>query len=124
MVPCNFDEFAGNRLATPSNRSPKGEVSRQKSACNLTAWFPGMVPEGPPIIDSEGFQTWLLGIFSVDGMKLGAELSLPIGFDGKFFTKFGKRIMLITGGDDAVGDRKAHLDGDVGVVDIEVRRKS
>ena len=39
IVPCNFDEAAGDRRATPTNRSPKGEVSRHKSACNRTAWM-------------------------------------------------------------------------------------
>jgi len=124
VVPCNFDEFAGNRLATPSNRSPKGEISRKKSMCNLTAWLPGMVPEGPTMIDVEGYQTWLLGICAVEGLKLGAELSLPIAFKGHYFTKFGKRIMLISDGDDAIVERKEKGDGEVGVVDIEVRRKA
>lgn len=122
VVPCNFNEFAGNPLIDPTNRSPKGEISRQKSVCNRTAWLPG-IPETPPQRDEEGYQTWLLGVFFAEGRPTTAELSLPIGFDGKFFTDFGKRIMLITGDDDETVGQVGDGNGEVGEVDIEVRRK-
>ena len=122
VVPCNFNEYAGDPLIDPTNRSPKGEVSRQKSACNRTAWLPG-IPETPPVRDEDGYQTWLLGMFCGQ-QNTTAEISLPIGFDGKYFTDFGKRIMLITSGDD--GDKIKRLPAieDVPVVDIEIRRKN
>jgi hypothetical protein len=126
VVPCNFDEFAGNILVRPTNKSPKGEVSRKKSACNRTAWLPGL-PDVEPTRDEDGYQTWLLGMFAADGEPTRAELSLPIAFDGRFFTAFGPRIMLITGHeDDGPGIRKAvdsGGDGGVDVVDITIRRK-
>jgi hypothetical protein len=126
VVPCNFDEHAGNILVRPSNKSPKGEVSRKKSACNRTAWLPG-VPDVEPARDEDGYQTWLLGMYAADGETTTAELSLPIAFDGKFFTDFGPRIMLITGHeDDETGTRKTDDgagDGRVEVVDITIRRK-
>lgn len=125
VVPCNFDEAAGDRLVRPTNRSPKGRVSKEKSACNLTAWLPGF-PKIEPALDDDGFQTWLLGIFSEDDKMTTAELSLPIAFDEKHFTDFGKRIMLITRGDYNEGGRLygAGNGGDaVEIVDIQIRRK-
>lgn len=124
VVPCNFDEFAGNRLVRPTNKSPKGEVSRQKSMCNKTAWLPG-IPKREPVSE-DGIQTWLLGMFMDDARPTTAELSLPIDFDGYHFTDFGKRIMLLIGGDDEGGARKPiddSRDDTVGPVDIVIRRK-
>lgn len=127
VVPCNFDEFAGNRLVNPTNKSPKGEVSRRKSICNRTAWLPG-IPKGDVPLD-DGFQTWVLGAFVEDEKPVTAELSLPIAFEGNHFTDFGRRIMLLSGdGYGGVGMRihdPDHGDKDdaVEVVDIEIRRK-
>src|SRR6266478_3903490 len=86
IVPCNFDEFAGNRLVRPSNKSPKGEVSRVKSACNRTAWLPGIPDIRPEAND--GYRTWILGIHADDARATGAELSFPVAFDGSFFSQF------------------------------------
>jgi hypothetical protein len=124
VVPCNFDEFAGNRLVRPTNKSPKGEVSREKSMCNKTAWLPG-ITKGDPASE-DGFQTWLLAIFTDDERPTTAELYLPIEFDGRYFTDFGKRIMLLTGSDDeGVGRNRGDDSSDdaVEVVDIAIRRK-
>jgi hypothetical protein len=123
VVPCNFDEFAGNRFARPTNKSPKGEVSRHKSACNRTAWLPGLEP---PIIDpklNDGYQTWVLGMHVDDARPTGAELSWPVGFDGRFFTQFGTRIILLSGDDPSVGKRKGSDDDAVEIVDIKIKRK-
>lgn len=119
VVPCNFDEFAGNRLVTPTNRSPKGSVSRHKSMCNRTGWLPG-IPKGNAPLD-DGYLTWLLGIFADGESPTRAELSLPIDFDGNQFTDFGKRIMLISG--DGDGAPEKHVDDIVEVTDITIRRK-
>lgn len=124
VVPCNFDEFAGNRLVQPKNKSPKGEVSRKKSMCNKTAWLPG-IPKGEADLDN-GFQTWVLGIFTDDERPTTAELSLPIAFSGNYFTDFGKRIMLLTVDDgEGIGRKIGDDSGNEAVeaVDIVVRRK-
>jgi hypothetical protein len=44
VVPCNFNEFAGDRFHTPTNKAPKGEISRKKSESNLITWLPGFEP--------------------------------------------------------------------------------
>ena len=124
VVPCNFDEFAGNRLVRPTNKSPKGEISRKKSMCNKTAWLPG-IPRGDANSGGE-FQTWVLGIFTDDERPTTAELSLPIAFSGQFFTDFGKRIMLLTGSDDEGIGRKFGDDSGndtTEIVDIAIRRR-
>lgn len=124
IVPCNFDEFAGNRLARPTNKSPKGEISRKKSMCNKTGWLPG-VPRDKSDPDGS-FQTWVLGIFTDDERPTTAELSLPIAFSGQNFTDFGMRIMLLTGdGDEDIRRRLGEDSGNdaVEVVDIAIRRK-
>ena len=65
-----------------------------------------------------------------DDKPTTAELSLPIAFDGYYFTDFGKRIVLIqpgsgTGGLVRKADDSSGGGGDdaVEVVDIEIRRK-
>jgi hypothetical protein len=124
VTPCNFNEFAGDRFVKTTNKSPKGEVSRTKSACNRTAWLPGLEP---PIIDPElndGYQTWVLGIYTDEVRPTGAELSWPVGFDGRYFTQFGKRLILLSSDDgEGIGKRKGSNDDAVGVVDIEIKRK-
>ena len=124
VVPCNFDEFAGNRLVRPTNKSPKGEISRKRTMCNMTAWLPH-VPRAASVLDA-GFQAWVLGIFTDDDRPTTAELSLPIAFSGHYFTDFGKRIMLLTGDDNEGIGRKLGDDPDndaVEIVDIAGRRK-
>jgi hypothetical protein len=128
VVPCNFNEFAGDRLHTPTNKAPKGEISRKKSECNLNAWLPGLEP---PVIDpklNDGYQTWLLGMYFDDTRPLGAELSFPIEFDGKHFKKFGRRIILLSGGDGGGSAVRKQVDSGggndaVGIVDIAIKRK-
>jgi hypothetical protein len=124
ITPCNFNEFAGDRFMSPTNKCPKGEVSRTKSACNRTAWLPGLEP---PIIDpklNDGYQTWVLGIYTHDARPTGAELSWPVGFDGHFFTQFAKRLILLSGEDDTgIGKRKESYDDATNVVDIKIVRK-
>lgn len=120
IVPCNFDDGAGNRLQTPSNRSPKGEVSRRKSLCNRTAWIPGLAPiEGPT--DIEGYATWVLGMRIEDDLPTAAELALPVDFDGRYFTQFGKRIILLDGTDSSLSEYKD--DDAFEIIDISVKRK-
>jgi hypothetical protein len=124
IVPCNFDELAGSLIGRPSNKSPKGEVSKNNSFCNRTGWLPHL---DAPIVDlkmRDGFQTWILGAYIDNVHPVGAELSLPVGFDGQFFTEFGKRIILMSGdGPDGIGGRKSDDKGPTEIVDIEIKRK-
>ena len=124
LVPCNFDEHAGNRLVTPSNKSPKGEVSRKKTMCNLTAWLPGIADKNA-VADSDGYVTYVLGIHIDDSRPTTAELSLPVGFYGSFYTKFGTRIILLDGSEDSgtVDRKKSDSDDDFDVIDINIKRK-
>jgi hypothetical protein len=122
VVPCNFDEGAGDRLVIPSNKSPKGEVSRQKSACNRTAWLPGLIEKGAPI-DADGFRTWVLGMHFDDTRPTTAELSMPIDFDGQFFTNFGTRIFLLDGTEEPLAPAKSDDDDAFNVIDIPIARK-
>ncbi|WP_424362710.1 hypothetical protein [Methylocystis parvus] len=121
VVPCNFDEGAGDRLVTPSNRSPKGEISRQKSLCNRTAWIPGLIDKGAPI-DVDGYRTWILGMHLDDERPPKAELSMPIDFDGQFFSNFATRIFLLDGTDAPISPAKKS-ESAFEVIDITVRRK-
>ena len=122
IVPCNFNEAAGDRLITPTNKSPKGEVSRKKSMCNRTSWIPGIIDETQPIGD-DGYQTWVLGVHIDDERTTSAELSLPVDFDGKYFTQFASRIILLDGTDDGEIISKTSDVDEFEVIDIEIKRK-
>ncbi len=124
VVPCNFDQYAGNKLFRPTNRTPKGEVSRTKAMCNKTGWLPG-IPKIDPDAEAN-FKTWVLGIYIEIDQPTSAELSLPIAFDNQHFVDFGKRILFMQG--EQSGGRGSHQKPDMGndeveVVDIEIRRK-
>jgi len=123
IVPCNFDVNAGNPLIQPTNRSPKGDVSRSKVRCNATGWLPG-IPDVPAQSGRED-KTWVLGIYAVEGQPLKAELSFPVDFDGSYFTRFAERIILLRGDeDDGSLDRVGRDDqGPTEVVDIAITRK-
>lgn len=124
MIPCNFDKHAGNRLITPTNKSRKGEVSRKKTMCNKTTWMPGIadILTSP---DSDGFLTYVLGIHIDDYGPPKAELSMPVGFDGHFFTHFGTRIILLDGSEDTNPSegKSFDTDDDFKEIDIRIRRK-
>lgn len=96
VIPCNFDENAGNPLLIATNRKDKGTASGKKARCNGTAWLPGL--ETPfESIKSEDITTLVLGIYSEEGEPLRAELSFPIEFKGNKYTSFSKRIVLLDG---------------------------
>lgn len=121
IVPCNFDEYCGS-LNDPSNRSPKGEVSKAKAMCNATGWL--FERQAIPPQAGAEFLTWILGVRSVDGEPLRAELSLPIKFDGKFYTGFAKRIILLDGSEDGdSGARRRDGPAPTEIVDIPIVRK-
>lgn len=122
IVPCNFDQNTSNPLVQPTNRSPKGEVSKAKARCNATGWLPGL-PDVPAQPEAE-YKTWILGIFAVDGEPLKAELAFPVEFDGKFFTRFLIRAVLLRGDEDASpGRRSGEAPSPTEIVDIPIARK-
>jgi hypothetical protein len=121
VVPCNFNECAGDRLREPTNRAPKGAVSKHKSRCNRTLTIPGLFSDSADPDDQ--IQTWLLGIH-VDGVRpTTAELSLPVDFDGQCYTEFAKRIILLSGNEDDAPRSHRKNESPTEDADIVVRRK-
>lgn len=124
VIPCNFDENAGNPDREPTNRVPKGSVSRTKTFINRTGWLPGLpIPE--QALSADEYTTWLLGMWLADGQPIGAELSRPLTFTDNQFSLLRPRIIL-TWDDGAAGAalrEKPKNDGPVEVVDIAIRRK-
>jgi hypothetical protein len=124
VIPCNFDEDAGNPLVEPTNRVAKGEGSRAKSRCNGTGWLPGL--EDIPAQAGRDYVTWILGIYAQDGKSLKAELSLPIDFAGNHFTRFGSRIILLDGTEEIGGSSQSSRPdrpGPTEEIDIAIPRK-
>jgi hypothetical protein len=125
VIPCNFDENAGNHIVEPTNKVIKGEASRTKTRCNATGWLPGL-PDIPPQ-EGEEVVTWVLGIFSQQNEPLRAELSLPVSFIGGRYIRFNPRIVLLTGSEDETdqaGKRpRPDREGPVEIVDIAVKRR-
>lgn len=119
VIPCNFDENAGNRLRDPTNRTEKGAASRAKTRCNATAWLPGL-PEPPE--GSEEYVTLVLGSYSEAGEPLRAELSQPKDFSSGKYKKFAKRIILLDGTEDSTPLNGATL-APTEIIDIDVQRK-
>lgn len=125
VIVCNFDKNAGSLVRDPTNHHRKGGASGAKTRCNGTAWIPGL-PD-IPAQESAEVATWLLGIYSKHGQPLRAELSLPVSFDGAYYTRLSQRIILLTGeegpGEIAGTRRPSDRDGPVEVVDIAIKRK-
>ncbi|MBW4961488.1 hypothetical protein [Sulfitobacter sp. CW3] len=122
IIPCNFDENAGNPLLTPTNWTEKGTASGRKVRCNGTGWLPGL--ESPVIEGEDEIVTLVLGIYSQDGEQLSAELSYPIEFSGKKYTKFSKRMMILNSDSD-IGSPidDSDMGGPTEIVEIDVKRK-
>jgi hypothetical protein len=124
VIPCNFDENAGDLLVEPSNKAPKGEASRSKTRCNSTGWLPGL-PDIPPQ-EGADITTWVLGIFSQEGEPLRAEISLPVRFARNRYIRFSQRIVLLSGLEESPDLAVAggpDREGPVETVDIAVPRK-
>ncbi len=122
VIPCNFDEYAGNLFADPTNRVIKGEASKTKAHLNRTGWLPGLpIPEP----EKSTIQTWVLGIYAEDGKPLGAELSLPLTCIGGHYSQFVKRVVLISGSGESERVVRSRPDRDdaVEVVDIAIKRR-
>ena len=120
VIPCNFDENAGNRLADPSNLRDKGWASCSKTQCNRTAWFPGFEPS--PETERAEYETYVLGTHAADG-ELHAELSKPLNFASGKYTRFLPRIILLDGTEDKSIISRAPRGGPTDVIDIAVKRR-
>lgn len=120
VIPCNFDENAGNHLADPTNLRDKGWASRSKTQCNRTAWLPGFEPS--PETQKTEYETYVLGTYAVDG-ELRAELSKPLNFTSGKYTRFLPRIILLDGTEgQPIGSRTPH-GGPTDIIDIAVTRR-
>ena len=122
IIPCNFDENAGNRLVKPSNRKDKGSASGAKVRCNATGWLPGL---DAPIMGKaeDDIATIILGIYSEEGEPLRAELAYPIGFSSKKYTDFSKRIILLDGTEGFSDPTKSERGDPTEAVEIKITRR-
>ncbi|MFC3309625.1 hypothetical protein [Blastomonas aquatica] len=93
IIPMNMDENAGSvdQAITPRAATQKGAATKSKVRCNKTAWLPFL--EMPQPVDE--IQTWIFGIGPADeNGYVGAEISLPLEFNGSTPTKYLRRIIL------------------------------
>jgi hypothetical protein len=123
VIPCNFDENAGNRLADPTNLREKGKASKSKAACNKTSWLPGMEPE--EVQQEDPYQTFVLGTHVDDDGVLRGELSKPLDFASGQYTRFKPRIILLDGSEpiDARPVDLPQSDAPTEVINIDVKRR-
>lgn len=56
-----------------------------------------------------------------DDLPTAAELALPVDFDGRYFTQFGQRIILLDGTDSSLSEYRD--DDAFEIIDISVKRK-
>jgi hypothetical protein len=122
IIPCNFDEHAGNPDRQPTNRVIKGAASSSKTWVNQTGWIPGLPIPQPP---EDDYRTWVLGIHADDNRPIGAELSHPLGFSGGRYSNFVPRVILLWGPRPPAGASRLRPDreGPVEDVDIAIRRR-
>lgn len=124
IIPCNFDENAGNPLLTPTNRSEKGSASSNKVRCNGTGWLPGLNFSVIEDAEEKDIVTLVFGIYSEGDEPIGAELSYPVGFTGTKYTQFSKRIIILNATSDGQAPtNKSDMGEPTEVVDIDVKRK-
>ena len=121
VIPCNFDQNAGNRLTDPTNLREKGAASSSKAQCNKTAWLPGLEPVAQD--EPEEYDTFVLGTYVDDDGVVRAELSRPLNFSSGKYTQFQPRIILLTGDEDHVGGGRQPREEPTEIIDIAVTRK-
>ncbi|MDE0409693.1 MAG: hypothetical protein OXN81_17735 [Alphaproteobacteria bacterium] len=121
VIHCNFDKYAGDMHAMPSNLTEKGTASRDKTRCNRTAWLPGLpMPEG----DLSGYITYVLGTHFDQERGLRAELSRPIAFSSGRYIGFKPRVVLLTGSEgSSTGDKRWSPEPPTDIIDIDIRRR-
>lgn len=95
----NTDAGTANVSFFPTNRSRRGELSRQAIAANQYCLpLPGWDVE-PEEAKTPGYSTWYLCLY-IAGDTVRAELSLPTSCEGGYFGGWSERIFLTSGGDD------------------------
>jgi hypothetical protein len=120
VIPCNFDEYAGNPLADPTNLRGKGAASNSKTQCNQTAWMPGFEPTDE---QENEYQTYVLGTHFGQDRSLRAELSKPLNFASGKYNSFRPRIILLDGTEDEVVRADSSDEGPTDIIDIAIKRK-
>lgn len=126
VIPCNFDEFAGNPFADPTNRTEKGSASNKKVRCNATLWIPGLIDPREDDQDNEGeYTTFVLGTYFDSHIGLRAELSRPKHFSSGQYKRFETRVMLLDGSEDGSSPIGTKVDrgGPTEIIDIAIKRK-
>lgn len=94
----NTDEATACVVSEPTNRSRRGELSKQAVAANqLSLPFDGWLE--PDEAKVPGFVTWYLCIYIAED-TVRAELSLPTTCEGGYFGGWKERIFLISSDDD------------------------
>jgi hypothetical protein len=125
VIPCNFDEYAGNPFVTPTNRAEKGSASNKKVRCNATPWIPGLIDPTEAEEGEGGYTTFVLGTYFDLQTGLRAELSRPKAFSSGQYKRFETRVMLLDGSEDTsylVG-AKTDRGGPTEIIDIAIKRK-
>jgi hypothetical protein len=126
VIPCNFDEYAGNQFANPTNRAEKGSASKKKVRCNATPWIPGLIDPTENEEEGEGeYTTFVLGTYFDSHIGLRAELSRPKAFSSGQYIRFETRVMLLDGTEDSSSPVGSRTDrgGPTEIIDIAVKRK-
>jgi hypothetical protein len=124
VIPCNFDQNAGNRLADPTNRAEKGSASNKKVRCNATPWLPGLIDPTECEDDENGYSTFVLGSYADFDLGLRAELSRPKAFSSGRYTRFETRIILLNGSEDqSPAETRTDRAAPTEIIDIAVKRK-
>ena len=123
IIPMNLDENAGSidEAITPRAAAQKGAATKAKVRCNKTGWLPFL--ELPQPIDE--IQTWILGFGPADeNGYVGAEMSLPLEFNGSTPTKYIKRIVLNSRMDGGIVPARSTVPVDpTEMIDIQIIRK-
>lgn len=125
VIPCNFDEYAGNPLVTPTNRTEKGSASKKKVRCNATPWIPGLIDPTEAEESEDGYVTFVLGTYFDLQVGLRAELSRPKAFSSGQYKRFETRVMLLDGTEDNSSPVGVKTDrgGPTEIIDIAIKRK-
>jgi hypothetical protein len=121
----NADDGTGIENRVPQNQNKKGPGTDRAVNGNEGCLFSDLpriplskIPPTPGI-----YVTWFLLVYSI-GDTVRAELSCPVSFDGRYFTGFSERIILLGEGDDGgVSVRRDPISPTEPEFDIPVSRK-
>ena len=117
------DQHTGRPNASPRNRTPKGPAEEKVVDLNSQLDLFGDHTRARKSESHDGYSVWHLCVFD-DGSAVRAELSRPIGFEGKHVIAFSERIFLLGPGEWEELDLTSDDDGGHDDLDIDVRRKA